>query len=289
MTRIPERPPAIEGAEQRHVVAGGLRIHYAEAGEGRPVLLLHGWPQNHLMWRRTIGLLGDSYRLIAPDLRGFGWTDAPGEGYDPLTFASDQIALLDALGIERADVIGHDWGGFTSILLGIAHPGRIGAILACSTPHPWPPVGPQSLDQLWRSWYAFLNASPLGPSLMRRGFARGRLQRFNPGDPFTPEEVDDYATMLSAPSRVHVTQALYRSYVASFLDAFRGTFAEARLTVPTLLLFGRRDVMISHRLVSSGYEAHADRLKVELVGDAGHFLVNEQPELVAERALAHLG
>ena len=95
--------------------------------------------------------------------------------------------------------------------------------------------------------------------------------------------------MLSAPSRVHVTQALYRSYVASFLDAFRGTFAEARLTVPTLLLFGRRDVMISHRLVSSGYEAHADRLKVELVGDAGHFLVNEQPELVAERALAHLG
>ena len=72
----------------RFVDAGGLRVHYAEAGEGSPVLLLHGWPQNHHMWHRVIGRMGQSHRLIAPDLRGFGWTDAPGEGYDPATFAA---------------------------------------------------------------------------------------------------------------------------------------------------------------------------------------------------------
>ena len=213
----------------------------------------------------------------------------PGPGYDPLTFAADQIALLDALGIERADLIGHDWGGFTAFLLGLAHPDRIGSILACSTPHPWPPVGPEGLDQLWRSWYAFLNASPIGPGLMRRGFARGRLLRGNVDDPFDADDVDVYALPLSAPSRVHVTQALYRSYVASFLDSFGDSFEQARLSVPTLLLFGSRDVMISHRLVTTGYEGHSERLEVELVPDAGHFLVDEKPQLVADRALAHLG
>ena len=179
-------------------------------------------------------------------------------------------------------MIGHDWGGYTAFLLGIAHPDRIGAIVACSTPHPWPPLGPEGLDQLWRSWYAFLNASPLGPALMRRGFARGRLLRGNVGEPFGAEDVEAYAAPLSAPSRVHVTQALYRSYVSSFLAAFKGASAEARLTVPALLLFGRRDVMISHRLITGGYEGHADRLEVELVPDAGHFLVDEKPDLVAD-------
>jgi pimeloyl-ACP methyl ester carboxylesterase len=286
VSSIPEQPPAIGGAEHRYVVAGGLRVHYAEAGEGPPVLLLHGWPQNHHMWRRVIGRLRDRHRLIAPDLRGFGWTDAPGDGYDPATFAADQIALLDALEIERASVLGHDWGGFTAFLLGIAHPDRIGAILACSTPHPWPPLGLEGLDQLWRSWYAFLNASPLGPALMRRGFARGRLLRGNVGDPFGADDVETYAAPLSAPSRVHVTQALYRSYLSSFLNTLKDGFEGARLTIPALLLFGRRDVMISHRLISSGYEGHADRLEVELVPGAGHFLVDEKPELVSERALA---
>jgi pimeloyl-ACP methyl ester carboxylesterase len=270
----------------RFVDAGGLRVHYAEAGEGSPVLLLHGWPQNHHMWHRVIGRMGQSHRLIAPDLRGFGWTDAPGEGYDPATFAADQIALLDALGIEHASVVGHDWGGFTAFLLGLRRPDRIGPIVACSTPHPWPPVGLEGLGQGWRSWYALLNASPLGPALMRRGFARGRLLRGNVGEPFTEDDVETYAGPLAAPSRIHVTQALYRSYVSSFLDAFNGTYEKERLTVPALLLFGRRDVMITHRLVTSGYERHADNLKVELVSDSGHFIVDEKPDLIADRALA---
>ena len=77
------------------------------------------------MWRRVIGALRDERRLLAPDLRGFGWSEAPGHGYDGETFAADQVALLDALGIERAFVVGHDWGGWTAILLGLLHPDRV--------------------------------------------------------------------------------------------------------------------------------------------------------------------
>ena len=104
-------PPEIPGVEHRYVDAGGLRVHVAEAGEGDPVLLLHGWPQHHYMWRGVIERLAPQYRLLAPDLRGFGWTDTPDTGYDGETFASDQVALLDALEIERVKVVGHDWGG----------------------------------------------------------------------------------------------------------------------------------------------------------------------------------
>src|SRR5215213_8511844 len=111
---LPADPPPMKGATHNYADANGVRIHYAEAGDGPPLLLLHGWPQHHYMWRRVIEELRSNFRVIAPDLRGFGWSEAPGEGYDGDTFARDQIALLDALGIEKASFIGHDWGGWTT-------------------------------------------------------------------------------------------------------------------------------------------------------------------------------
>src|SRR6185295_10585153 len=94
--------PRVEGVEHRFVDLNGLRVHLAEAGPTDsakpPILLLHGWPQHWYMWRRVIGALRDERRLLAPDLRGFGWSEAPEHGYDGETFAADQVALLDALG-----------------------------------------------------------------------------------------------------------------------------------------------------------------------------------------------
>ena len=94
--------PEVPGVEHRFVNAGGLRTHVAEAGSGPPLLLLHGWPQHWWMWRKLIRPLAESHRVICPDLRGFGWTEAPPGGYDPEVFANDLIALLDALGIDGA-------------------------------------------------------------------------------------------------------------------------------------------------------------------------------------------
>ena len=80
--------------------------------------------------------LAGEHRLICPDLRGFGWTDAPGRGYEPETFAADAAALLDALELDRAGVVGHDWGGFSALLLALRPPDRVRALLALSTPIP---------------------------------------------------------------------------------------------------------------------------------------------------------
>ena len=119
--------PKVPGVEHRHVETGRLRVHVAEAGSGPPLLLLHGWPQHWYAWRKLIPLLAGSRRLICPDLRGFGWTDAPDEGYRTADLAADAVALLDALELDRVDMIGHGEGGRVGFELCLSQPGRVTA------------------------------------------------------------------------------------------------------------------------------------------------------------------
>jgi pimeloyl-ACP methyl ester carboxylesterase len=280
--------PPLEGVEHRFVDANGLRIHLAEAGPSDsaepPIILLHGWPEHWYMWRRVIAALGSERRLLVPDLRGFGWSEAPGHGYDGETFAADQVALLDALGIERAFVAGHDWGGWTAILLGLLHPDRVERLVALDAPHPWPRVTPGLIAEGWRSWYTWLLSPPgLGPRLSRQGWvARTILTRGNVGDPFTAEEVDAYVDSFRERSRALAVSHLYRYYQRVFREVLTGRWRDQRLTVPTRIVFGERDRYVSPKLLP-GYEPHADDMEVELVPDSGHFIVEEKPDLVIDR------
>jgi pimeloyl-ACP methyl ester carboxylesterase len=279
--------PQVEGVEHRFVEADGVRIHVAEAGPGDapPVLLLHGWPQHWYMWRRVIEGLRSDYRLLAPDLRGFGWSEAPGAGYDGQTFAADQVALLDALGIRRAFVVGHDWGGWAAMLLGILSPDRVRRMIVCNSPHPWTRLSPRLAIEVWRSWYTWILATPgLGRRSLEHGWiSRSILTRGNVGTPFTERELEVFVDSFREPSRADAVSHLYRYYQRAFREVAAGRWRDARLTVPTLLVFGERDRYVSPRLLD-GYEPHADELRVELVPDSGHFVVNEKPELIIERA-----
>jgi pimeloyl-ACP methyl ester carboxylesterase len=278
--------PDVEGVEHRFVDALGLRVHVAEAGpaDGPPVLLLHGWPQHWYMWRGLIEALGGEFRLLAPDLRGFGWTDAPGHGYDGETMARDQVALLNALEIDRAKIIGHDWGGWAAFLIGLLHPDRAERLLICSTPHPWPRQSPRLLAESWRTWYALGMATPgLGPALLTRtDFTKRALSPAFAGGPFTEDEIDLYADTLREPRRARAVSSLYRYYLRAVAEGLRGRWRAHDLDLPALLLFGQRDFLIPWQLVTgSAHERHAPRMRVELVPDAGHFIVDEKPELVA--------
>jgi pimeloyl-ACP methyl ester carboxylesterase len=103
--------PHVDGVEHRFLELPGLRVHVAEAGEGEPLVMLHGWPQHWYEWRHLIPSLAKRYRVICPDLRGLGWTDAPPSGYEKEELASDVLALLELLGLDRVKLVGHDWGG----------------------------------------------------------------------------------------------------------------------------------------------------------------------------------
>jgi pimeloyl-ACP methyl ester carboxylesterase len=289
-TVTPDGPPEIEGAQRRFVTiathdAGPLDVHLYEAGAGPPVLLLHGWPQTAWSWRYVFPLLADDYRLIAPDLRGFGWTGAPGRGYDGVTFGLDGIALLDALEIERAHVIGHDWGGFAAFAIGLTQPQRVERMVVLNTVPPWFDRSPRLLLEAWRSAYAFAMAAAgerivrSRPSLIARGMRADSVH-----DGISREDAQAYARWLARPESARATMLLYRSYVRSIREVgLRNRFADMRLSVPTRFLFGERDLAISPLLVR-GVERHGDELELELVPDSGHFIAEEKPELVAERA-----
>jgi pimeloyl-ACP methyl ester carboxylesterase len=282
-------PPDIAGAEHRFVEidtpdAGHLRVHYAEAGQGPPLLLLHGWPQHFWCWHRVVPELSDVFRLICPDLRGFGWTDAPGGGYDSETFASDAVALLDALDLERVGLIGHDWGGFASFLLALNHPSRVQALLALSTPIPWVKPSPELFASAWRTSYAWALAA-IGREAVRRrpGAARLMLRLGAPDEAIDEREAEIYAEPLREPARAEASQQLYRSYVRSLLSLGARPYDRLRLTVPTRLLVGRGDQAIPE-VVTRGFEPHADDMTAEIVEGCGHFIPEERPDLVVRHA-----
>jgi len=228
-------------------------------------------------------LAGD-FRLICPDLRGFGWTDAPGRGYDNETFAADAVALLDALEVERAGLIGHDWGGFSSFLLALRHPSRVNALLALGTPIPWLRPSPRLLASTWRTWYGWALAGIGREAVTRRpGAVRLMLRRGAPDEAIDEQEAEVYAERLREPARAEATQLLYRGYVSSVLALGARSYEGVRLKAPTRLLVGRRDQVVPE-VVVQGFEPHADDMAVELVDGCGHFLPEERPDLVVRYA-----
>ena len=162
-------PPPLDGVTHEFRDAAGLRMHVALAGpeDAPPLLLLHGWPQNWWLWRGIIPALAPHFRVIAPDLRGHGWSDAPGGGYEKEQLASDVLALLDALGVTRVTWVGHDWGGYTGFLAALRAPHRIERMLVLCIPHPWLPPDVRRLG-LMLGYQAPISLPLLGPPIAAR-------------------------------------------------------------------------------------------------------------------------
>jgi pimeloyl-ACP methyl ester carboxylesterase len=263
----------------------------AEAGKGEPVVLLHGWPQHWYIWRKVVPALAGRYRLLMPDLRGFGWSDAPGHGYDGDTFAADVVALLDALELDRVKLVGHDWGGWTAFLLALDHPDRLDRMLVLNAPPPWPRPSLEVMRSLWRTWYVALNSMPgIGPAVIgRTGYVPWFLGLGGRRQLYSPAEADAYRQVLSEPARARASAMLYRYYLrVAFQVFFRKRYEHVRLTVPTRLLFGAEDFYIPTGYLT-GAERHGDDFSIELVPGCGHFIAEERPELVADAALALFG
>lgn len=112
-------------AGSAQILTADLRMHYLQQGTGEPVLLLHGFPETSYGWRHQLGPLAEHYAVFAPDMRGFGQTDKPGVRVTRQLLAQDVIHFMDALGLERAAVVGHDWGGIIAFKLAIDWPARV--------------------------------------------------------------------------------------------------------------------------------------------------------------------
>jgi pimeloyl-ACP methyl ester carboxylesterase len=273
--------PALAGVTHRDVHTRGLSFHVAEAGSGEPIVLLHGWPQHWWAWRKVVPLLAPQARLVMPDLRGFGWSDAPRDGYDKPTMADDMLAVLDALGLERVTIVGHDWGGWIAFLACMKEPERFERLLALGISPPFGRPSPRALIDAWRFAYMLAIAAPeAGERLVSsERFVRTMLRA--PAGAFSDDDLRTFAGALAEPARARASVQLYRTFVLRELAA--GT--RGRLRVPARLVVGADDPVVRPSLLA-GRDRHADDLTVELVAGCGHWIPAERPDLVAERALS---
>lgn len=282
--------PWLEGVEHHQLRVGGIMLHVACAGAGEPLLLLHGWPQHWYMWRYLLPRLTRHYRVLCPDFRGQGWSAAPRAGYLKEQLADDILGLLDELRLPSVRLMGHDWGAWVGFLLALRAPRRIRRFAALGIVPPWPAPERRLLRHLPRFWYqAVLSAPVLGERLLRArtGFV-ARLIRGNSARPeaWRPADLEWYAAPLRERARARASVRLYRTFLLrEALPVLRGRYRRRPLEVPTLLVLGRQDRVIKAELVQ-GQHRTADRMQLELVEESGHFLPEEVPELIADRAEA---
>ncbi len=167
----------------RTVEANGIRLHLAEAGEGPLVLLCHGFPESWHSWRSQLKALAEAgYHAVAPDMRGYGETDRPEEieKYTIFHLVGDMVGLIDALGAERAVVVGHDWGAPVAWHAALLRPDRFRGVVGLSTPF-WPrgsrrPTGGMPQDQMSVHYQLYFQAPGVAEAELERD-PRGAVRR----------------------------------------------------------------------------------------------------------------
>ena len=280
-------PPAIPGVRRSIVAARGVRFHVTEAGpeDGRPVIALHGWPQHHWVYRDLLADPPAGLRIIAPDLPGYGWSGPPPHRWAKEDVAADVLALMDALGLDRALLVGHDWGGFVAYRMLLAAPQRFDGYLVCNMAHPWQ-TPRTTLPHLWR----FLAYQPFvagfGMVLQQRTrylervvFAVGpKAHRLDPA------VARVYADRFRDPVCARAATDTYRTFLLREFPSAASHPERRRATVPIRALFGMSDFAV-HPSLASPTTANADDYTFEPV-EAGHFVIDERPDLVRARLIA---
>src|SRR5215218_2476832 len=172
-SHAPHLPPGFTKTfTSRYIDTGEVRLHAVIGGDGPPLLLVHGWPQNWYAWRLLMPALARDFEVIAVDQRGIGLSDKPQDGYDTSTLADDLVALMDALGHQRFAVVGHDTGYFIGYALAADHPDRVDRLVLAEIPGPLgatpsPPLFvPEPINnKLWH--FAFNRVDEVNERLVR--------------------------------------------------------------------------------------------------------------------------
>lgn len=279
---MPAQPPPIDGVRRSFVDARGVRFHVTEAGapDGRPVLALHGWPQHHWVYRDLLADPPPGMRIIAPDLPGYGWSGPAPHRWAKDDVASDVLALMDVLGLERVLLVGHDWGGFVGYRMLLTAPERFDGYLVMNISHPWLP--PKAVTpHLWRFWYQVLMATVGVPVQQRTSF----LDRaFASASAMDRDTARVYTERFRDPVVARTARDTYRTFLLRELPAAVRAPAPPRATVPIRCLFGLHDSAV-HVSFAAPETAKADDYTLETV-DASHFIIDERPDLVRARLIS---
>jgi len=282
-----------------------IQMHYAAAGVGPTVVLLHGFPETHRSWDLQVPALVEAgFRVITPDLRGYGSTDRPRRGYELENLGRDIAELIDVVTAEAQSpqsstdqavfLVGHDWGGAVAWQVATRYPEKLRRLIVLNCPHPvrMAEALVSDRDQLARSWYMFFFQLPLLPEwwlTKKDGANLTRLFRANFSRPHTPppDILEASRQALMEPGAAGAAIAYYRFALRSWFHPLRwkkNLQSYGPIGVPVSVIWGERDIALGKSLLE-GSERFAPDLEVLPVPNAGHFVHQEQPDIVNARLL----
>jgi len=266
---------------------GGVRLHYAKAGEGeRLVILLHGFPEFWYSWRHQLAALSDEYTVVAPDLRGYNLSDKPTKvsDYELDKIADDVIGLIHHFGREKAAVIGHDFGASAAWALAMKHPEYLWKLGALQVP----PIAVWRKNQTWRqflvSWYMFFFQIPLVPehllklndfALLENALKNSTAEK----DFFTDEDIAKYKKTWREPFAL---TAMLNYYRANVLKRFFTKPVETKIKVPTVFIYGEQDTAVLPETVRGVGEMIDAPFEEFRIPTSAHWVQQEASEAVTE-------
>lgn len=267
----------IAAVPRRRIEGDGVTLSVLDEGEGPAVLLLHGFPDSSYVWRKQVpALLGAGLRVIAPDLRGFGESDRPGsvEDYGVVHSVRDAIVILDALGIERARVVGHDFGAAVAWAFAALAPDRVDRLVAMSVGHP-NTTRERTIEQREKAWYQlFFQFTDVAEGLLQRDdWTLMREILRDDGD------VDRYLADLARPGALTAALNWYRANLSPQRELEGGPSLPA-VAAPTLGMWSSEDNYLTEIRMIRSAEHVTGPWRYERIEGASHWLQLDRPDEV---------
>ena len=272
------------------IATNGTTLHCVVDGAGPLVVLLHGFPETSWSWRHQIpALVAAGYRVVAPDLRGFGASDTHGP-YDLATVVADIVGIIDHVGAAQVCLVGHDWGAVVAWAIAANYPARVSRLVVINGPHP--AVYKRALRRSWaqiqRAWYIALFQLPWLPERLLVRNNGARLKRilkahFVDRSRISDADIEPFRAAVLRPGVAGAMLGWYRA------AAKGSTLRVGRVSVPTRVIWGMADKSLVYAALVPPLRTLVADLSVVEVAGAGHFVHEEQPQTVTSSILEHLG
>ena len=285
----------IRGFEDHSLRVNGQDIAFSLAGEGPPVLLLHGFPQTRALWAQVAPLLAQRYSVVVADLRGYGDSSKP-EGVEAMSFrnmAADQLALMQALGHDQFHLIGHDRGGRTAHRLALDAPNAVASLTVMDIvpTHLLLSDLSKEVARAYYHWFFLSQPAPVPETLISAdvdGFFHSCLTGWGGAGlaDFAPEQLDAYRNAWRDPACIHTMFNDYRAAIdVDFaLDA---ADLDRQVTCPALVAYGADGAMARHYDMVEAWTPRLAHMQTTTV-PGGHFFVDQSPEATAAVLLTFL-
>lgn len=276
--------PITDSWQEDYIITNGVKLHYVTQGEGKLMLMLHGFPEFWYSWRHQIPEFASDYKVVAVDLRGYNDSDKPKDvlAYQISELVNDIKGVIQGLGYESCILVGHDWGGMIAWYVAYTYPQLVDQLIVMNIPHPakFAEALRNNPQQLLRSWYIFFFQLPLLPEL---------LFQWDDYRLITSSFIDmaiDKRAFSESDLNAYKDAAAKRGAMTAMLNYYRNVFQEIFkqhrwdvLQIPTLMIWGENDTALGKELTYNTKDYMPD-LQIRYIPNCSHWVQQEQPQLV---------